>query len=379
MRRPGLALFGLLAGCSFAPVPLDQAGDGGPDTPITPGCTTFSSQLDTCTLPAGAALTLSGTLAFDTDTGELTQAGTVVTGIPTMVLATNAAEVQAILATTVTFDPGTMLRATGSRPFAIIATGDVVVGDGAIVDVGRGGAGARASCDATGGMNLDGGAAGGGGGGFGGAGGAGGTGNNDGTPSTPGMGGAAVALPAGPLGGCPGGKGGDDNNDPGGAGGVGGGAIYIVSATKIELVANAGIDAGGAGGIGGEQHGITFGDAGGGGGGSGGMIFLEAPRVTSAGTLAANGGGGGEGSGNQAQGRNGNPGGLDTARASGGNGGSSTGTDGGAGGALGTLIGDAVLDTDNGGGGGGGGGAGFIRVRATTPELNAQISPAPMP
>jgi hypothetical protein len=64
-------------------------------------------------------------------------------------------------------------------------------------------------------------------------------------------------------------------------GGGGGGAIQILSSTSITIGGTGLINAGGAGGVDGNQAG----------GGSGGAILLEAPTVTVAGTLAANGGG----------------------------------------------------------------------------------------
>jgi len=374
----GAAALCLLAGCSFS-LPSPLAGDA-PGTPDAPeGCRSFSRQLDTCVLPAGAPLTLTGQLTFDTGAGTLRDAGGTTITVTARKLATRTVEIEAILASSVTIMPGTRLRADGPRPFAIIATADISLGSGAEIDVSSGGAGVRSGCGATptAGSNRDGGGGGGGGGAFGGAGGAGGAGNADGTASTGGLGGAGEALPDGPLGGCPGAKGGDDNNDDGGAGGAGGGAIYLVSATRIEIVDTAGINAGGGGGAGGKQHFTFFGDAGGGGGGSGGMILLEAPSVAVAGKLAANGGGGGEGSGDITAGAGGSPGLFDTLRAVGG-GGTGAGADGALGGARVNIAGDACLEVTTGGGGGGGGGAGVVHVESPAPpQLGALISPPP--
>lgn len=75
------------------------------------------------------------------------------------------------------------------------------------------------------------------------------------------------------IGGCPGGV------ITSGAGG-GGGALQIVSMTSIELTATGLLSFGGAGGT------AAFG------GGSGGTIVFEAPQVSVAGSVAANGGGG---------------------------------------------------------------------------------------
>jgi len=374
------ALFCLLAGCSFrlpsSVVGADAPGGGGEDAPE--GCRSYSQQFDTCALPAGEPLVLSGDLRFDTNTGELRDAANNLVAVTARTLATQTVEVEAILASSVTLMPGTHLRADGPRPFAIVASDAIVLASGAVIDVADGGAGARSGCGSTPttGSNRDGGAGGGGGGGFGGAGGAGGAGNDDGTASTGGSGGDAATVPAGPLGGCPGAAGGDDNNDSGGSGGKAGGAVYLVSAMRIDITATAGIAAGGGGGRGGDQHFTFFGDAGGGGGGSGGMILLEAPIITVDGTLAANGGGGGEGSGGQGDGNDGSGGLFDTLRATGGSG-NGFAADGALGGAKVNIVGDPCVEVTTGGGGGGGGGAGIIHVETTAPQLGALISPPP--
>lgn len=379
--RAVLALGLLGAGCGFSVAPSgaadDQPGDGSVDVPVD-ACVSFSSQLDTCG-KAGPDTTLSGTLTLNTDSGELLQ-GTTPMPITSAVVATttNQLEVRAWYVGILTLAANTQLRAVGSRPLAIIASGKVTFLMGAVIDVSAGGAGASTACNPgpTKGSDENGGAAGGGGGGFQGAGAPGGDGNKDGNGSTGGTAGPKLAaMPAGPLGGCPGAKGGV-GGDPGGDGGPGGGAIYIASATEIELLAMAGINAGGGGGGGGKKQGSQFGDAGGGGGGSGGMIFLEAPRVRSAGTLAANGGGAGEGSGNGDAGNPGSPGALSTMRAEGGRGGSSSGSDGGKGSAAAALDGEGAAAPQNGGAGGGGGGAGYVRVRSADPMLGTGVSPA---
>ncbi len=375
-------LLSLLAGCSFNPSTSggDALNPPSEGQPPTDACVTFSSEVDTCVLPPGTPLTLGGTLTFDTDTGGLTGANGAVDVKTLTLTSADGVAIEAILATTLTFEPATELRAVGSRPFAIVATGAIAIGTGVVLDVSAGGAGARTVCadGAAPGGDRDGGAAGGGGGGFGGRGGRGGTGNTDGTASESGAGGGGVQS-AHPLGGCPGGDGGDDNNDTGGAAGAGGGAIYLVSAQSISLAGESVIDAGGAGGRGGRQSGVFFGDAGGAGGGSGGMILLDAPTITSAGILAANGGGGGEGSGNQQPGNPGLAGERSTARAVGGSGRSSTGSDGGSGGARLDAAGTTVVTAASGGAGGGGGGAGIIRIVSAAPELGAQVSPAVTP
>ena len=377
--RAVLAL--VLAGCGFRVAPSgvsdDQPIDAGSDVALD-ACVSFSSQLDTCG-HAGADTTLSGTLTLNTDTGVLMQGATPVP-ITSAVVATitNHLEVRAWYVGSLTLSANTQLRAVGARPLAIIASGKVSFFMGAVIDLSAGGAGASTACTPgpTKGQDDNGGAAGGGGGGFQGAGAPGGDGNKDGGGSTGGTAGPKLAaMPGGPLGGCPGAIGGV-GGDPGGDAGAGGGAIYIASASAIELLAMSGVNAGGGGGGGGTKVTSQFGDAGGGGGGSGGMIFLEAPRVRSAGVLAANGGGGGEGSGNGSAGDPGNPGALSTMKAEGGKGGSPTGSDGGKGSADAALDGGPAAGSQDGGAGGGGGGAGYVRVRSPDQMLGMMVSPA---
>jgi hypothetical protein len=155
-------------------------------------------------------------------------------------------------------------------------------------------------------------------------------------------------------------------------GGAGGGAIQIVAARSLNLQALSYITVGGA--AAGADSCITPA----GGGGSGGAILLEAPTVTIAGVLAANGGsGGGDSQGldgwdgtnspeTPASGATGT-GGL----GAGGKGGAGTTPNGTVGGASGAACGIA---------GGGGGSAGRIRINSatgtatlTSPDMN--ISP----
>ncbi len=368
------ALFCILAGCSFSSA---VGGDGGPETP-TDACVTFSAQTDTCLLQAGPELALTGDLEFSTATGVLTDR---TTGMPVAVtqqtVTTLGDPVVAIVASSIALAANTRLRAVGTRGFALIAIGTLTLGTNAIIDVSDSGAGARGPCAGgpTQGEGAGGGGAGGGGGGFGGAGGRGGDGNSDniisgttgGNPANP------SAAPAGPRGGCPGAQGGN-GDEPGGLGGHGGGAVWLTAGKLIDIASGAGINAGGGGGRGGTRT-TTDGDAGGGGGGSGGVIWLEAPIVRSAGTLAANGGSGGEGSGGSQPGAVGIAGRLDVGRALGGDGSCDVGSAGGAGGHrddANGLIGATPLP---GGGGGGGGGVGFIRVVSGDKTL-AAVSPA---
>lgn len=366
----------LVAGCGFrgAEAPIDI--DSGPPPPDA--CVSFSRELDTCPRALTADLSLTGTVKYDTDLHQLT-VDDVAMSVTSMVVSTLHGDVDALLVHDLRLTAATRLRATGALPFAIIASGRVVLEDDAAIDLSDGGAAARAQCDggATTGQASSDGAGGGGGGGFAGNGGEGGKGNSDsgGVKDGGGRGVAVTAPPVRFVGGCPGAPGGKGDVD-GGAGGNAGGAVYIVAADAITLGARAAINAGGGGG-GGGGHATNRGDAGGGGGGSGGMIVLEAPVVMSAsGALAANGGGGGEGSAEEA---GGNPGLAATSsadRAPGGASGVTNGGDGGPGGSSDSLDGAPGLGPRPGGGGGGGGSVGFIRIIAASPQLGI-VSPAP--
>lgn len=370
-----VALLLTLVGCGFT-----ASADGGDaSTRSHDACITYSSQIDTCSLNAGPAVVLEGTLEFTTLTGMLTNK-TTGADVPvyTQMLPTLGDSVYAIIAQNVTLAPNTTLRAIGPHGFAILAMDSITLGANTLIDVSDNGAGARTSlCEngPTKGQNDTGGAAGGGGAGFGGAGGKGGDGNSDdffGNTSNGGNAGAALPAPLGPRGGCPGAPGGD-GNEVGGAGGRGGGAVWLAAGNQIEIAAGAGVNAGGSGGGGGIRT-DSQGDAGGGGGGSGGVIWIEAPRVHGLGTLAANGGGGGEGSGGDNSGAIGTPGQLSTTAAPGGTGGSNSGAAGGAGGSKPLASGLAGATPEPGGGGGGGGGVGFVRVLSPD-KMIATVSP----
>jgi len=368
-------LLSCLAACSFEPRSTSATIDAPPGPPDA--CVSFSTQLDICAFPGGDDLTLDNRNRFDTDTGTLTDKDGAAIPVTTMpVMLSTGVQVQAVFVRTLTLRANAQLRGVGTRPIAIIASREVVLEAGAVIDVGSGGAGARASCAGgpTAGQADTGGGAGGGGGGFGASGGDGGNGNSDNiiSDSQGGTHGSAVAQPAALTGGCPGAAGGD-GNDPAGAGGLAGGAIDVIAAKAIRIGSNAGINAGGGGGGGGTHVTSGGGDAGGGGGGSGGMIILEAAQILSTGFVSANGGGGGAGSAGDAAG---GPGAnaIDAMRAGGGVSGSTVGAGGGTGGGGAMPAGEKTPDYRAGGGGGGGGGVGFIHVVSPDPQLPV-ISP----
>jgi hypothetical protein len=200
--------------------------------------------------------------------------------------------------------------------------------------------------------------AGGAGGSFGGAGGRGG---NKAGPS-----GSPVAL-AEIRGGCAGSLG--DGATPQDLAGSGGGAVYLIA--RDQIVVDGAINASGAGG-GTCENGGGFGFCGGAGGGAGGLIGLDAPTITGAGTLFANGGGG---SGANSQIILGSSGGESPDAKSPGIGGNGSGK--GGDGSVGTQL-AGQPGSDGQGGGGGGGGAGAIYVRGAF-TVSGAISPPQMP
>jgi hypothetical protein len=355
---------------------LDAALDAPPDA-----CATFSAQFDTCELALDVDLRLAGTaIAYNTDTHRFVVDGIEVP-VPHLTLATTGVEVDALLAHNLVLVQDTVLRATGSRPFAIVASGSITLERGAMIDVGDGGAGALTVCSspAEAGTGSTGGGGGGGGGGYSGAGGRGGPGNRDGVAARGGNGAGSVGSRSGPMGGCPGAKGGDGDSPggTGGAGGGGGGGIYLVAADTLQLGEGAILTAGGGGGAGGGGQIAGGGDAGGGGGGSGGMILLEGLHIVGPqAQIAANGGGGGEGSNSAQPGNPGRPGGTTASPAAGGADGPPEGGDGGRGGALQMQAGEDVTLLVNGGGGGGGGGVGYILVSSPDVQLGTVSPPA---
>jgi hypothetical protein len=265
------------------------------------------------------------------------------------------------------------VRAHGSRPLVLVATGDLHV-DHVLDASSHAGApnGPAADMCVSGSGSTGGGSVGGGGGGggsFGSSGGAGGNGQGGATPA------GTAAAPATPptvlRGGCAGGAGGNGNNTSGsgGAGGAGGGVVYLVAGGTISIDGT--VNASGAGGGGGDVN-----KGGGAGGGAGGMIVIDGAALAGAGAVFANGGGGGGGAD---MGTRGGTGGESSAPALAGTGGIGSGSQSpppacgsgpgcGGNGAAGTLgAQQGGQDVTGAGGGGGGGGLGYVLL---PPELS---------
>lgn len=176
-------------------------------------------------------------------------------------------------------------------------------------------------------------------------------------------------------GGCPGGIGGGGANDVtslGPAGGSSGGAVYLIAGDAITLTGH--VFASGEGGR--ARSGSTGFMDGGAGGGSGGMIGLNAPTITIAGIVAANGGAG-SGGGDYNGGIPGQPGSTLqwNVPAMGGAGDPCCGAQGGSG--ASNTGAPTVGGTNISGGGGGGGGAGVIWIDGTVTTASPNISPPP--
>lgn len=261
----------------------------------------------------------------------------------------DGSRVIAFYARSFTIPQGAAVRVDSKLPIALIAGNEVRI-DGAIVMTtlagiasgggftgeGSGGPGAGllgsgAEQDGTGGGSYCG------------------RGGDGGGATRPGAGGPSYGTPElRPLVGGSAGGGGD-------IAGHGGGAIQIFAGSSIVVGASGVVSAPGNGG-----HFWTPTT----GGGSGGAILLEAPEITIAGTLAANGGAGAASGLYEAA--SGNPSATRAAAAS------MSGGDGSAGKLIDGSDGRWDPTNEEGGQGGGGGGAGRIRINTKTGKATIQ-------
>ena len=331
-----------------------------------------------------AAITFSGDVTINTDTGMITGPGAVGAVPPDSIFVLvdqvepEAPSLGVFSWANLTVESGVTVSLEGQNGLVFAISENVVI-DG-IIDAsggqlapGSAGAGGSAGGDDAspigfgpgGGMSRGGYDAGGGGGGFGATGGDGGRheGRDGGTGGL--VAGTELNVPL--LGGSGGACGG---SAPGaGFGGGGGGAVQISSRGEIRLGLSSGINVSAAGGIGGDN------DEGAGGGGAGGAILLEGKYVVVDGILAANGGGGGAGANGGNKGTDGMPGAFGDGPANGGTG-SGEGTTGGAGAAAEVMIGQVGLPgIGNTGGGGGGAGRIYIRTRESA-AMAGTVSPS---
>jgi hypothetical protein len=274
----------------------------------------------------------------------------------------------------------TQFPVRGTRPLVLAASQDIVIANGATLDVSGGGQqagpGSNPSvCDdpQIDGVSDPGGAGGGAGGSFVGKGGDGGRG------LAVGAGGGLALAPIASVttlrGGCHGGKGQPGNMTQAFAGGSGGGALLLASHQTIQVMGL--VNASGGGALGGPASRNS-----GAGGGSGGLIVFHTTTLTvSGGKVVATGGGGGGGGGNAGSGDPGSD--IDPnmieSPARGGQTTSGGATQGGNGAAEQTPATNGAPGA-GGGGGGGGGGNGAVRViagAAPTSLPGSSFSPAP--
>jgi len=346
--------------------------------------------LDRCAIPAplGDAELPVAPITIDTSAGTVMNGDAPVEGLAIALVTQTDGGTPAMVisARTLTVPAGAEVVVTGSRPLAIVALDDLIVG-GTIDASGNGGTagpGADLACASGAGVagmirqtGIDWGGTGGGGSGFGGAGAA--AADVSPAPSAPidipggqVWGGASAPL----LGGCSGGAGGVGfAGDPQPRGGGGGGGLALIGGRSVAITGIVSVSGGGGAG------GVTE-SAGGAGGGAGGKLVVQAWTVTiSAGRLTANGGGAGEGKFEiQANGNGGQDGALDSDVAAGGGAGG-PGGDGGAGATGGAEagpggVGAGAMDMPA-GGGGGGGGVGRIVIDSREPSIiDALVSPA---
>jgi len=366
-----------LAACGF-PRPADLADDGGvidapalvdADAPVSsdasvpadasPGC--FGQLINICLSAVPVQpLNIQDVTTIDTDTSSMCSADT------------NRSEYCVLAATDITV--GAALRATGTRPLILLASGTLRSRASGVIDVGSHrvrpqgspeiGAGADPAACAVG--TLPGNSGGGAGGSFVGSGGAGGF-NNGLDGSAPGLPSAPVTFITDVRGGCAG-----QDGSGHAAKGHGGGAVFLIA--NVSIIVDGLINAAGEGGA-------ESAAGGGGGGGAGGMIGLDAPTVTVTSLLLASGGGGGGGGGALG----GAPGpGADPTTVGAAAGGVGTGEGGiGGNGSEPQSAGSGAMgqpgfssDLDSNGGGGGGGGAGIIKAPAAATFAVATSPPA---
>lgn len=392
----------VLGACGFSLRPVsDQLDDGGSDASTRDG---DAPRIVPLHVPPGGQAPGSGDLVVTAaiDTGALTVDGA---ALPTGVTFDSwtqpgGVELAVLHVDSLTVPTGAEVRVTGSRALVVVAANDITIHGtllgGARRDVaGPGGAApdlgdGRGSPGAHAGTYRDSGGSGAGFAADGGIGGAGGT-----TCPPP-----ATTVGTGVLYGDPqlailhAGSGGGTaflascGVRPAGAGG---GAIQLTSSTRV--VINGGVDVGGGGGGGGRS--LTSGNCNmgaGSGGGSGGSIVLQAPNVTVAGTLTANGGAGGSSAGdpngdNQVpveHGVDGQDGGRSDVAAMPGPDVGFWSSAGGAGGARNSPAGGGASNSDCDGNGGGGGGAVGRIVIAVAPTtgvvtMTGTDSPAHVP
>lgn len=303
-------------------------------------------------VPPSAPLAITSNTTIDTDSSPLCAGYTGgPQGVPLCVIASTSVSIAA----------GQQLRATGSHPLVMVATGSFIING--TIDVRAGAGGNPSTCGVPGIASGQQGGAGGSRHGRGGSGGA--------AVSGTGPSAAQASTTVTFRGGCRGGNGAGASP---GTGGSGGGAVYLIAP---RLTINGTLDASGGGG------GSATIAGGGGGGGSGGFIGLDAPSITvSAGArIFANGGGGGEGATPKKIGTGGSSSGGPLSPAAGGSGGAKHGGDGGAGSSGSSLDGNAggaggTCMRNGSSGGGGGGGAGYVYVY---PAQSLQGSVAPPP
>ena len=389
----------LLVGCGFQSRAASNAGDAGGGTPdaaavdLSPICPSISLgtpkfHASACATPTSALIRITGSPSFDTDRGASTATDLSCSRVPD-----GTSEVCVLVASSIVIDPGAVVSAHGSLPFALFAHSITIKGT---VDVASHLGGAVGAASLQSGCKPGKLASGAGGGRGGDAIDNGGPGGDDGSNSMTGAtGGGTFVFDNFTEGGCGGTRGGGESASTGSDGGIttggaGGGVVWIASLPgDLVLESGAKINASGASGIGGRSEGF-----GGAGGGAGGLIVLQAPniRLDPAAAIFANGGhgGGGAGTNSSESGFTGGADGTDPSEPTSGGGGGTGGFDGSssAGGSPGggdggpgfpsTARGGQVGTTDGHGGGGGGGGPGAIRVVSATDITGSNVSPSPV-